>query len=192
MDFPTRFDDGMTRQELETGLDVESGSLEDVDDEEEEVEEEEENPREIGIETFEGVRRRSSAMGDVAHLFLSPYDDMDVDAVVALSESDETNEGQIHVVISDERFVNDTFCIGCGRRATANLSRRIDHVVACDALAMKMCNLIRVGDVGETLERYLRLVTLRAAGNGRTCKMDALERLHQVRALMRALAWTRD
>ena len=130
-------------------------------------------------------------MGDVAHLFLSPYDDMDVDAVVALSESDETSEGQIHVVISDERFVNDTFCIGCGRRATANLSRRIDHVVACDALALKMCNLIRVGDVGETLERYLRLVAMRA-GSGRTCKTDALERLHQVRALMHALAWTRD
>ena len=185
-------DDGMKRQELETELDVESGSVEDVDDEEEvEVgEEEEANPREIGVGTFEGVKRRS-AMRDVARLFLSPYDEMDVDAVVVLSESDETNEGERHVVISDERFVNDTFCIGCGRRATANLSRRIDHVVACDALAMKMCNLIRVGDVGETVERYLRLVALRA-GNGRTCKMDALERLHQVCALMRALAWTRD
>jgi hypothetical protein len=179
----------MTREELETGLDVESGSLEDVDDQEEV--EEEENPREIGIETFERVRRRSSAMEDVAHLFLSPYDDMDVEAVLTFSESDETNEDQIHVVISDERFVNDTFCIGCGRRATVNLSRRIDHVVACDALAMKMCNSIRVGDVGETLERYLRILALRA-GTGRTCKMDAVERLHQVRALMRALAWTRD
>lgn len=194
MDFSTRVDDGMTRRELETGLDVESGSLEDVDDEEdveEEEEEGEENPREIGIETSAGARRRSSALGDVAHLFLSPYADVDVDAVVALSESDKTNEGEIHVVISDERFVNDTFCIGCGRRATANLSRRIDHVVACDALALKISNLIRVGDVGETVERYLRLVALRAE-NGRACRMDAVERLHQVCALMHALTWTRD
>lgn len=184
-------DEGMTRQELETEVDVvESGSVEDDEVEEVEVEEEEANPREIGIGTIEGVKRHSSVR-DVARLFLSPYDEMDVGAVVALSESDETNEGERHVVISDERFVNDTFCIGCGRRATANLSRRIDHVVACDALAMKMCNLIRVGDVGETVEQYLRLVA-RRAGNGRTCKMDAVERLHQVCALKRALAWTRD
>jgi len=172
---------------METEADVvESGSVEDDDYEEEE----EENQREIGMGTIEGAKRRS-AMGDVARLFLSPYDEMDVDAVLALSESDETNEGERRVVISDERFVNDTFCIGCGRRATANLSRRIDHVVACDALATKMCNLIRVGDVGEAVERYLRLVALRAR-NGRTRKMDAVERFHQVCALVRALAWTRD
>ena len=66
---------------METEADVvESGSVEDDD-----YEEEEENQREIGMGTIEGAKRRS-AMGDVARLFLSPYDEMDVDAVLALSK----------------------------------------------------------------------------------------------------------